>query len=223
VLLGRPGGKRHDHAQTERGGTEKERCTKRYPSLSGEPRARREHGCENERYRLRQHANSEQKAAGQPEDDVARSPIRDERGDGECYQQADVDVAVPVLADEEYRHGVECDTDEQRSTDGARSRSDRYECQVQRDDESGLGQDQVDPECCPERDVDMAGDGVEQHDDLQPERWPVQHPRLVGVLSVVLGFERTLPVVDVEGMRIADREDEYHSCKPGDPEDDGEI
>jgi hypothetical protein len=54
----------------------------------------------------------------------------------------------------------------------------------------------------------MAGDGVHQRNDLEPERWPVQDARLVGVLSIILGFERPLPRVDVYGMRIADREDE---------------
>jgi hypothetical protein len=149
--------------------------------------------------------------------------VRDERGDSERDKEADVDVAVPVLADEKDRHGVEGYSDEQRSTHGVASRSDRDKRQVQRRDERRLGHDQVDPECRPERGVDMVGDGVEQRDDLQPERWPVQDARLVGVLSVMLGFECALPRVDVHGMGIADRDDEQHPCKPGDPEQDGEI
>ena len=54
----------------------------------------------------------------------------------------------------------------------------------------------------------MVRDGVEQRDDLEPERWPVQDARLVGVLSVVLGIECTLPPVDVHRVGIADRDDE---------------
>ena len=51
----------------------------------------------------------------------------------------------------------------------------------------------------------MAGDGVEQRDDLEPERWPVQDARFVGVLTIFLGFECTLPRVDIHRVGIADR------------------
>ena len=140
--------------------------------------------------------------------------VCDERGDGERHEQADVDIAVPVQADEKDRHGVEGDPDEQRSANGVPSRSDRDECQVQGDDEHRLGQHQVGPKRCPERDVDTTGDGVSEQDDLEPDARPVEDARRIRVLSLVLGLDRAPPGVDVQRVRVPDHEDDRHARKP---------
>lgn len=142
--------------------------------MSSEPRAWSKNRGEDEGYRLREDAKSQQKAAAQPENQIARAPVRNECGDGKGDEQADVDVAVPMLADEEYCHGIEGDPHEQGPTDGVSSCSHRDEREVEGDHERALSEEQVGAKYRPERDADVAGDCVEQHDDLEPERWPVQ-------------------------------------------------
>ena len=56
--------------------------------------------------------------AAEPRGDVARAVVRPKGGDGQRHQETDLDVAVPVLADEDDRHRVERDPDEERAPDG---------------------------------------------------------------------------------------------------------
>ena len=128
-----------------------------------------------------------------------------------------------MQTDEEDCHRVEGYADKQRATNGVAIGSDRGQGEVERHDDRGLGQDQVDAERCPERAVDVAGNGLYKRDDLKPEGRPVQNARLIRVQSGALGVKRTLPRVDVQGMRVTDRDDECDSYKPGHPEHDREI
>ena len=75
----------------------------------------------------------------------------------------------------------------------------------------------------PELQADHARGVVDGDDHHEPERRPVQDARLVRVRPGVLGRERALPVPDVGGVGIPDRDDEERPRDPGDAEHDCEI
>jgi hypothetical protein len=128
-----------------------------------------------------------------------------------------------VLADEDDRHGVEREADEQRPPHGETVGAEREERHVQRDHEDGLHEDEVDPERRPERDVRDARHPVNPHDADEPERRPVEDSRLVRVPALLPRQEGPLPVIDVERVRISDQDRERGARDPGGSEDDCEI
>ena len=131
----------------------------------------------------------------EPEDDVPRSPVGDQRRDRERHEETDLDVAVPVLADEDDRDGIERDAREERPPNGSRSAPTRDERQVQGHDEERLDEDEVERGAPTRTRRRRDSRGSRRHDDDEPERRPVQDAGHVRVHALVLRREGAPPVV----------------------------
>jgi hypothetical protein len=97
------------------------------------------------------------------------------------------------------------------------------ERQVERHDDGGFDENEVHPEQREKRHVEEVSQGVENDDDLEPQRRPVQQTGLVRVLPGRAGLEDTHPAVDVGRVRVPDDCDEHDSRQPRRPEHDGEV
>ncbi len=128
-----------------------------------------------------------------------------------------------MLADENDRHGVESDAEEQCPANYVAWRPDPNEDEVEGHHERRLHEHEVEAERGEERQPGDVCDGVEANDDHEPERGPVQNSGLVGIATLFERVERAAPVVDVEGVCVADRGDEQQPREPGGRKNDGEI
>ena len=148
----------------------------------------------------------------------------EERGDGQSHEEADVHVAVSVLADEDDRHRIEGNSNQESAANDVATRPGPNEGEVERHQERRLDEHEVEAQRGEERQPGDVCDGVEGNDGHEPEWGPVQNSGLVRIAALLERLERALlPVVDVEGMCVADHGDEQQPRQPGGREDDGEI
>jgi hypothetical protein len=124
--------------------------------------------------------------------------VGDECGAHERHEEPDVHIAVAVLAHQNDHHRVQGDADQE----GATHRGSLGSCQDQRDIERHhdrrLDEDEVHAKRGQKWDSDVRGDRIEDDDDLEPERWPVEPAGFIRVPTFRAGVEHDAPVIDVE-------------------------
>ena len=189
VVPNRPRRQGQNHADSQYRWAKQESRTEHPAGRRSKSRPGSQHRREDQRHRLRKHADPEKKAANQPEDDIARSLVREQCGDREDYQKSDLDVAVSVLTGEKNRDRVKRDPYQQCAPDRVWTRSCSHEREVESHDRRRLDEHEVEPKCRQKRDADSARGVIEGHDHDEPERWPVQEARLVRIPTLGLRVE----------------------------------
>ena len=197
---------REDDAQPEHERTEEERRAHCPAELRRGAEPRRKQRRENEWDRLRERTEAECEAADKPghgvaSTRVARSLVGDERPQSEGDEEPDEHVDVLVLADEQDRNRIEADPHDQQPPDRSRGREARQH-QVEHHDDRALCRDQRDSHRQEERDVQRACDVIDQPDDDQRERRPLDDRRRdVRVRSARQRLRDRSPAVEIVGVR----------------------
>ena len=153
-------------------------------------------------------ANAPRPSARQPasQGTASRAPSRsllvgNERPQSEDDEEPDEDVDVLVLADEQDRDRIEADPHDQQPADRSRGREARQH-QVEHDDDRALCRDQRDSHRQEERDVQRACDVIDEPDDDQRERRPLDDRRRdVRVRSARQRLRDRSPAVEIVGVR----------------------
>ena len=146
------------------------------PSLDAARKPGASSGARRERDRLRERAEPEGEAAASQARRSLVPSYGDERPQRERDEEPDEDVDVLVLADEEDRDRIQADPDDQQPADRSRGREPRQH-QVEHHDDRALRGDQRDSHRQEERDVERTCDVIDQPDDDERERRPLDDRR----------------------------------------------